>query len=97
MAIDRPAAWISVAKPMTTSRAAAIITSRAPVRAMTWNSGVSRKRPASTVTETAATAMAKLCSGEPLLSTPPSRMVISARSGTIARSWNSRMQKDNCP
>jgi len=42
MAIDRPAYCISIAEPMTTSNAAAIIASRAPAAAISWNSGFSR-------------------------------------------------------
>ena len=42
MAMERPIACISMADPMTTKRAAAIMTSCAPVRPMIWKSGVSR-------------------------------------------------------
>ncbi len=96
--MERPATCISMADPRTTKRAAAIITSRAPVRAMTWKSGVSRKRPARIVTMMAPIERAALMSGECPSPPPlPPRIDTMASKGTMAMSCSSRIEKERWP
>ena len=96
IAMDNPANCMSAAAPSTTASAAAIITSRAPVRAMIEKSGSSRYSPASTSAATHSTATRIAPQSMPT-SPPAASSGTRMSSGTMARSWNSRIEKARRP
>ena len=98
IAIDSPPFSINTPAPSTTSNAAAVITSRALLRANTLNSGFNSQRPAATIIATLPNALPMSSHSGVLLSmrTGDKNATI-ASSGTISKSSNSKIDTIFCP
>ena len=98
IAIDSPPFSINTPAPNTTSNAAAVITSRALLRTNTLNSGFNSQRPAATIIATLPNALPMSSHSGVLLSmrTGDKNATI-AKSGTISKSSNSKIDTIFCP
>ena len=97
-AIESPSVAINSALPSTDSSAAATNASRAPSVPMTRNTTGSRNRPTSTRKPSAATVNAATCQpGRASGSGTRESAATIVSSGTMARSWNSSIEKLRSP
>ena len=99
VAIETPAAWDTHAEPSTTNNTASVKSSCRRLWAISWKSGRSAKRPASSTNPTAKVPTATAVPIRTALKSrlPAAKAPANTRNGTNARSWNSSTLKATRP